>query len=101
MLDGWFIIQRKKREKQRAESELDNTVQNEKIKNSDEIFLMAGSAKDAKRINEINDIGGKMKKKQREALIKQRGEVSQNEFHDEKLKLNSQSTQMFKEKFRR
>ena len=101
MLDGWFIIQRKKREKQRAEAEVEDAVKNDKIKNSDEIFLMAGSKKDAQRINEINDLGGKIVKKQREALIKQKGEVTQNEFKDEKLKLTNQSNQMFKDKFRR
>lgn len=101
MLDGWFIVQRKKREKQRAEAEVEDTVKNDKIKNSDEIFLMAGSKKDANRINEINDLGGKMVKKQRDILIKQKGEVTQNEFKDEKLKLTNQSNQMFKDKFRR
>jgi hypothetical protein len=101
MLDGWFIIQRKKREKQQAESELENTVKNEKIKNSSEIFVMAGSKKDAQRINSMNDIGGKIVKQQRENLIKQKGDVTQNEFQDEKVKLGGQSQQMFKDKFRR
>ena len=101
MLDGWFIIQRKKREKQQAESELDSTIKNEKIKNSSEVFVMAGSRKDAERINNMNDVGGKVVKQQRENLIKQKGAVTQNEFQDEKLKIASQSIQMFKDKFRR
>lgn len=101
MLDGWFIVQRKKREKQQAESELDNTVKNEKIKNADEVFIVAGSNKDAKRINNMNDTHSQVVKKQRENLIKQKGNVSQSEFQDEKIKVTSQSTQMFKDKFRR
>jgi len=101
MIDGWFIIQRQKRDKQRAESEFDANTKNEKIKNSSEIFVMANSKKDAQRIDGMNDIGGKIVKKQREELIKQNSGASQNEFQDEKIKLNSQSQQMFKEKFRR
>lgn len=101
MLDGWFIVQRKKREKQKAESELESSVKNDKIKNSDEIFIVAGSKKDAGRINEMNDINGKVIKKQRENLIKQKGSVGQGEFQDEKIKLSSQSVQMYKDKFRR
>lgn len=101
MLDGWFIVQRKKREKQRAESELDNSIKNEKIKNADEVFIVAGSKKDANRINEMNDTGGKIVKKQRENLIKQKGSVGQGEFQDEKIKLSGQSVQMYKDKFRR
>lgn len=101
MLDGWFIIQRKKREKQKAEADFDSATNSDKIKNSGEIFVMARSKKDAEKIDSMNDIGGKMIKKQREQLIKQKGEVSQNEFQDEKIKLTNQSTQMFKDKFRR
>lgn len=101
MIDGWFIIQRRKREKQRSESELDSMTNNEKIKNAGEIFVMAGSKKDADRINNMNDVGGRIVKKQRENLIRKKGEVSQNEFQDEKLRVSGQSQQMFKDKFRR
>lgn len=101
MLDGWFIVQRQKREKQHAEAELENSVKNEKIKNASEIFVMAGSKKDAERINNMNDGGGKIVKKQRESLIKQKGSVSQGDFQDEKIKLSSQSTQMYMDRFRR
>lgn len=101
MLDGWFIVQRKKREKERAEAEMENTIKNEKIKNSSEIFMVAQTPKDANRINNMNDTTGKIVKQQRFNLIKQKGEVSQIEFQDEKLKIMQQSNNMFKDKFRR
>lgn len=101
MLDGWFIVQRKKREKQRAESEMDNSIQSEKIKNSSEIFVMANSKKDADRIESMNDVGSKIIKQQRNNLIRQKGTVGQGEFQDEKIKIVGQSQQMFKDKFRR
>lgn len=101
MLDGWFILQKRKRDKDRAEAELGDSTNNEKIKNAGEIFMMAGSNKDAQRINNMNDIGGKIIKQQRFATIHQKGEASQLDFQDEKLKLIQQSNQMFKDKFRR
>lgn len=96
MLDGWFIIQRKKREKQQAESELENTIKNDKIKNAHEVFIVAGSKKDAQKIDNMNDINGKMIKKQRDSLIKQKGVVSQADFVDERIRMSNQSIQMFK-----
>ena len=101
MLDGWFIIQKQKRDKERAQSELENNTKNEKIKNSSEVFMMAGSNKDAQRVNNMNDIGGKIIKQQRFNTIYSKGEASQLDFQDEKLKLTQQSNQMFKDHFRR
>lgn len=101
MLDGWFIVQRKKREKERAESEMENTIKNDKIKNSSEIYMVAQTQKDAERINNMNDITGKVVKQQRFNVIKNKGEASQIDFQDERLKLSQQSNNMFKDKFRR
>ena len=92
MLDGWFLVQRDKRKKDRGEQELNQLTSNEKIKNSSEVFLMTGkSKKDVNRINEMNDVAAKTIKKQREELIKKKGAVGQNEFFDEKVNLNKQS----------
>ena len=101
MLDGWFILQKRKRDKDKAEAELENSVSNEKIKNSSEVYMMAGSNKDAQRVNNMNDVGGKIIKQQRFNTIYSKGEVSQLDFQDEKLKLTQQSNQMFKDHFRR
>ena len=101
MLDGWFIIQGKKRDKERAEGEFEQSTKSDKIKNSDEVFVMTGSDRDVSRIDSMNDIGSHMVKKQREALIKRKGgdSVSQGEFSDEKLKLQRSSNQQYKSKF--
>ncbi len=101
MLDGWFIVQRKKREKERAEAEMENTIKNDKIKNSSEIFMVAQTPKDLDRINNMNDLTGKIVKQQRFNVINQKGEASQLDFQDERLKLSQQSNKMFKDKFRR
>lgn len=102
MLDGWFLIQRDKRKKERGEQELNQLTSNDKIKNSSEIFLMSGKTKkDINRIHDMNDISSKTIKKQREELIKKKGAVGQNEFFDEKVNLNKQSNEIFKGNFRR
>ncbi len=101
MLDGWFIVQSKKREKEKIESEFEDSTKSDKIRNSDEVFVMAGSTADVGRIENMNDIGGKMTIKQREATMKrsQGRPVTQNEFTDEKIKLQNQKTQQYKSKF--
>ena len=101
MLDGWFIVQSKKRDKERIESEFENSTKSDKIKNSDEVFVMAGSQADVGRIESMNDIGGRMTIKQREATMqrKQGKSVTQNEFTDEKIKLQNQRNQQYKSTF--
>ena len=100
MLDGWFIVQGKKRDRERTESEFENSTKSDKIRNSDEVFVVARSQADVGRIESMNDIGGKMTIKQREATMKrQQGKsVTQNEFTDEKIKLQNQRNQQYKSK---
>ena len=100
MLDGWFLIQQKKRDKEKAESDFDK-MNNSKLKNADDIFIMAGSQKDAEKIDSMNDINGKMTKKERAAALRRKGSMGQHEFRDENLKLRQQSNQQFKDKFGR
>ena len=97
MLDGWFIIQGKKREKERAEKEFEDGVKSDKIKNASEVFMMANSNKDKDRIDGMNNVHGQTIKNQRMSLIKRKGSVGQHEFMDEKLKMQTQATQMYKD----
>ena len=100
MLDGWFIIQRKKREKETAEQEFEGSVGSEKIKNADEVFVMANTANDAERVRNMNDLTGTMRIKERAGTIKNSdGIVQQLELKDEKRKMQRQSNRQFKDKF--
>jgi len=102
MLDGWFIIQKKKREKERAEAEMESSIQNPKIKNSTELFFVANSEKDIERIESMNDIGSRIVKQQRLNTIKQKGGVAeQTDFFDEKLKLTQKSNESYRNIMRR
>ena len=102
LLDGWFIVQRKKREKEQAEADFDNSTQNEKIKNSGEIFVVASNKQEADKVDMLNDIHGNIVKKQRMAKIKASdGVASDLEFQDVKINMQAKSNQMFKDNFRR
>lgn len=100
MLDGWFIVQSKKRDKEKAEREFEDGVKSDKIKNASEVFMVANSKKDKDRIEGMNSVHGQTIKKQRSSLINRKGSVGQHEFMDEQLRLQTQSTQMYKGRFK-
>ena len=100
VLDGWLLLQSEKRKSERAKSELEHTM-NDKVKNSDEIFMMAGSKKDAERIDSLNSVGSKMVKKERKAHIKRAGKLDQHQLPDQKIQIQNQLNQQYKDKFRR
>ncbi len=85
MLDGWLSIQRKKSEKNTAQKGAEDTIKNSKIKNSQEIFLMADTPKDAQRINDLNDAVAKRTKAQRLRHLKEKGQVDEWNMPDTKL----------------
>ncbi len=104
MLDGWFIVQRKNREKDKAENDFESGTKSDKIKNAGEVYVMAGSDKARERVEGMNNVVGKMQIKEREALLKRKhgqgvGKVKAGQFMDEQLKMRAQSNQMYKNKF--
>ena len=101
MLDGWLLIQKKKREQEQVQNEVANKTSNSKISNSDEIFVMAGTQEDANKINSSNSFHNQQIKKQRMQIVQQQGEAKDLDFPDQQLKMRQKSNQMFKDKFRR
>ncbi len=97
MLDGWFIIQSRKRDKERAESEFENST-NEKIKNSSEVYVMSRSDRDRERVEGMNDMQAQAIKRQRSATIKKKGTVGQHEFKDEIMRIKNQQAEAWKNK---
>jgi hypothetical protein len=81
MLDGWLLIQKEKREKEKKKSELEN-VTNSKIGNADDVFIMAETLSDAKNINLLNDHRGSKIKKQRLQQIDKDGIVPEQRLKD-------------------
>ena len=99
-LDGWIIVQSRKREKERAEADVKGKV-NEKISNADEVMIPAYSKEKRQQIESLNSVHSTQVKKQRAELIKKKGSVTQNEFADERIKLNQRTNEAYKGQFRR
>lgn len=93
MLDGWLIIQKRKRDQQAFEAKADSTIGNEAIRNSEEIYIIADNRDDAERIESLNDGSARHIKKQREAQMAKKGQIEHAEFADmrqQKQMLNTQ-----------
>ena len=91
LLDGWFIHQHKKREKEQAEREFEEQTSNSKIKNAGEIFVMTKSDEQRDKINKLNNPMVQSIKKQREAQIRaSKGEVDNSKLSDQQLQLRMQ-----------
>jgi hypothetical protein len=92
LLDGWLILQR--RERGKGISKEEEVDANSKIRNSDEVFVVAETTEDARKVVEgLNDAHGIAVQKQKFAYIKDKGEVAEAELPDVKQKLRLQSTQ--------
>jgi hypothetical protein len=100
MLDGWLILQRKKSEKEKGRQDLESSLTNSKIASASEVFVFAQDEEHAARIEELNDLNGKVKKKERMIVIKRQGEASDTDFQDQKIKLGNQKAEQFKSRFR-
>jgi hypothetical protein len=99
LLDGWFLIQSQKREKERLEKDFESHNKNEKIKNSEEVYIVAtpDDPDSIARIDSMNDNHAKAIKKQRLDVINQKGGFArQHDFVDEKRKMQMQITNMMR-----
>lgn len=97
VLDGWLIIQRREREGKQLKVQAEQLVsKNEKIANAQNVFLMADTIDDAKRLNTaMNDSTMQMIKKQRQQVIQQQGEIKHYNLPDMKQDLMTQAHEQF------
>lgn len=100
-LDGWFIEQRRKNEREKAVGVIEDSIQNDKIKNSQEVIVFADNKTDAKTIHEMNSPNSKVIKKERQEVIKEKGSAVDLDFADQKMRLGNMAHEQFKNKFRR
>jgi hypothetical protein len=115
MLDGWMILQRRKRELEQTKKEGDELVgNNEKIRNASEVYVMCkteydiwgvpltNDTRDAKtkasKVDSLNDAYANMVKKQRMQLLKEKGIVNELDMPDVKLELMTAVNKMFVDK---
>lgn len=95
--DGWMISNKRKNEKDKMDSEVEKMV-GRKQRDSSEIFIVTKDAKQASKIDKFNDVRGKTIKKQRDALIRKKGQVAESQLIDKKQELQQLATQQYIEK---
>lgn len=100
-LDGWFIFQKRKTEKDKNSRQVEDLIKNPKIKDSKEIFVMARAQPDIESIQGLNDGQTRNVVKQRDAVIEQKGKVSDLDFIDVQNELIFKSHQMSIDKMKK
>lgn len=96
LIDGWMIIKRKEREKNHVKGSTEG-INNEKIANAPEVFVMAESMQEVEHILNRNDEDARMTLKQRMEVIKKSGAdgVSEKDLPDVKIKLRQEQMERF------
>lgn len=92
-LDGWLISQRREAEKNKKQKERDDMIKNPKIKNSQEVFVMAKDQESANEIYALNDAMSRSIIKQRDAKIQAEGSLKFTQLDDVQQDIAIQRTQ--------
>ncbi len=101
MFDGWMIVQRREREKDKVNKTLAGSAKfDKKHPNANEIFITAKSKQHANEIYSYNDIEGKLIQRQRAAALVQHGSVEEQDLPDVKRHLQMQAINVQKEGMR-
>ena len=91
MLDGWLILQSRKRESEKLKGQTDKSGMK-----GDEVYLMADDAEGASRIYALNDAGSRSIIKTRQKQIQKSKKVSAEDTLDAKLDMQQQAIESMK-----
>lgn len=80
-LDGWMIKQRRNRSTELNKNSIENSITNEKILNSDEIYIMCDET-DIKKVYDCNDFQGKVRWNNIMNQVKKEGVVNYMQLRD-------------------
>lgn len=94
MLDGWMIVQKRKNEKEKNQKTIDEL--NPKLKNAQEVFLMANNQEDVESILNLNSQDAINRLNQKIAAINKSGEVEDAQLPDVQMRLMNQANEMRK-----
>jgi hypothetical protein len=100
-LDGWFIKQRREYDKQKKKKQTEDLIKNEKIANSQEVFLMAKDQEEANKIFDVNHpaVRGIIKDRQK-TMENSSGQIRFTELNDIKQDIAIESMQAAKSKIK-
>jgi len=96
MLDGWIILEQKKREKERRE----RVGGKGQKPGAQETYIMAETAQDAKRIDAMNEPGMAFVKRQRMAALKSKKVVGEQHMPDSQQQISIQAAQQFRDRMK-
>ena len=68
-LDGWFIAQKRKQDKDKKKQEIEDMISNPKIANSQEVFVVADNQEAANEIYSLNDPAARATVQNRQRVI--------------------------------
>lgn len=85
--DGWMIIQRKERERQRREATAEAALSGMKLPDSGEVFLVAETDEDLQNIESLNSPQASAIKRERLAYLTKKGEVEEQHMPDSKREI--------------
>jgi hypothetical protein len=95
IFDGWMIKKRRESDKYRAQKFGDEQITNEKIRNSNEVFVFAQTKDDVKRILSANSDESRMILNQRMDKIIKEGKVEEGNMPDSILTKQQQMMERF------
>jgi len=87
ILDGWLISQRRAREYAQDKAAADSLIKNDKIRNSDEIYIPCNTLEDAKKVHKMNSPMAEAIRKRRMKLVAEKGMVQERDMPDVQQKL--------------
>ena len=99
MFDGWLIDQRRKRETDQKQKQVDTL--NKIPDSAQEVFVFAPTKEDAEKVYNLNDATARNKIKQRQQTIERLGEVEAQHLPDTQMELRNQQMEEYKNKMRR
>lgn len=88
MLDGWFVLQKKEADKARSQKELEHLTGSNT--GAGELGVVV-SREQADKIYEMNDMNGRMKMKQRNAAVQEKGKLEEHQLPDVQLELRNEA----------
>jgi hypothetical protein len=98
LIDGWMIIQRRKREEDINKGSVQDYFKgnNDKINNAGEVFIPVNTIEDAGRVSKMNDLDAEISKKKRLNQIRKEGQVQEVNMRDVQMDLRKKANDKFK-----
>jgi hypothetical protein len=99
VFDGWLLDQRRTREKEQKQKQVD-TMKNVPD-GAQEVFVFAPNREDANKVYDLNDPDSRRKIQQRQKMIEARGSVDAKDLPDTQMELRKQQMDEYKSKMQR